>query len=86
MLPIVHWLPKPWFRYILSVSGYGFFASEENLNLMSISEVYRAASLALPSSDYRFKISTVNLLGLGSNILLYGERVNEKGLSIDEPQ
>lgn len=78
VLPLVHWLPKPLFRNILRISKYAFFASEENLNLMSISDVHKAASLALPSTDFKFKISTVNLLGLASNILLYGKRINNK--------
>jgi ubiquinone/menaquinone biosynthesis C-methylase UbiE len=80
VLPFVHWLPKPWFRHILRMSGYSFFALEENLNLMSISEVHKAASLALPPTDFNFKVVTVKLLGLASNILLYGERVDDKCL------
>ena len=33
VLPLVHWLPKPWFRSLLSRTSYRFFALEENLNL-----------------------------------------------------
>jgi len=77
VLPLVHWCPKPWFRYVLRMIGYSFFALEENLNLMSISEVHKAASLALPPTEFNFKVATVKLLGLASNILLYGERVEE---------
>jgi ubiquinone/menaquinone biosynthesis C-methylase UbiE len=76
VLPLVHWLPKPLFRYVLRESDYQFFASEENLNLMSISDVHKAASLALPPTDFNFKVVTVKLLGLASNILLYGQRVD----------
>lgn len=81
VLPLVHWLPKSWFRGILRMSGYAFFASEENLNLMSISDVRKAASLALPSDEFNFKVTTVNLLGWASNILLHVERLNNKELA-----
>jgi ubiquinone/menaquinone biosynthesis C-methylase UbiE len=75
ILPLVHWLPKPWFRQIMLKTGREFFASEANLNLMSISEVRKAAALALQFSDFEFKMITVKLLGCTSNLLLHGKRI-----------
>lgn len=81
VLPFIHWLPKSWFRHALRMTKYYFFSSEANLNLMSFSEVHKAASLALRPSEFEFKVDKVNLLGMPSNILLYGERVTDKGLA-----
>lgn len=75
VLPLLHWLPKPLFRKVMQTAGHEFFASEKNLNLMSISDVKKAASVALPRSEFNFNVSTVKLLGLSSNILLHGTRV-----------
>jgi ubiquinone/menaquinone biosynthesis C-methylase UbiE len=41
-LPVVHWLPLPLSRSILRWLGYGFFAEEENLNLMSRGQIRKA--------------------------------------------
>jgi len=78
VLPLIHWLPKPWFRQIMKNTGREFFASEANLNLMSISEVRKAASLALELLNFEFKVTTVKLLGCGSNFLLHGKRIVEE--------
>ena len=74
VLPFVHWLPKPWFRRIMRMIGRDFFASEANLNLMSVSEVRKAAALALKLSDFEIKVTTAKLFGFKSNILLQGKR------------
>jgi hypothetical protein len=74
VLPLVHWLPMKWFRGLMRISGREFFAHEENLNLMAKADVLRAAEQALARDGYRFAIKTVKLLGLDSNIILYGWR------------
>lgn len=74
ILPFVHWLPRTWFRKLMAVSGREFFALEENLNLMSKRDIRRAAIQALSGAQWRFRVDTVRLLGLDSNLLLYGER------------
>jgi ubiquinone/menaquinone biosynthesis C-methylase UbiE len=75
VLPLVHWLPKPWFRQIMKKTGREFFASEANLNLMSISELRKATTLELQDSNFEFKVISVRLLGCTSNFLLHGKRV-----------
>lgn len=85
VLPLIHWLPKPWFRQIMKKTGREFFASEANLNLMSISDVRKAASIALQFSDFEFKIITVKLYGFVSNLIIHGKRVkNEFSGNLDE--
>lgn len=76
VLPLVHWLPKSYFRKLMSASGLEFFALEENLNLMSKRDVSNAAQLALSGARYHFGVETVKLLGLDSNLLLLGWRTH----------
>lgn len=71
VLPILHWLPKPWFRAALRAVGMRFFASEGNLNLLSASEL-RGAANAIPQFDVT--ISSVALGGWPSNLLLIARR------------
>lgn len=68
-LPLLHWLPKPWFRSILSGMGQHELASEENLNLMTAGELLRAAP---PARGWNFRVVHHRLLGLNSNLILIG--------------
>ena len=75
LLPLVHWLPKPWFRCLMRATGRDFFALESNLNLMSIFDIKKSAELALSLNDFSFDILTVKIFGFNSNIILYGTRL-----------
>lgn len=66
-LPLIHWLPAPKFRALLRFIGHDALAKEENLNLLSRSdlcEVCRTLSLG------DFDVSGVRLFGWTSNLLL----------------
>lgn len=67
VLPLVHWLPKPWFRRLLSGTRYGFFSLESNLNLLDRRELLR---LCLPLGARTVSVESVRLLGLPSNLLV----------------
>jgi hypothetical protein len=67
VLPLVHWLPKPTFRALMRRSGRGFFAEEANLNLMSASELRRAAQ---DIAGFEHNVSHALLGGWPSNLLL----------------
>jgi hypothetical protein len=67
VLPLVHWLPKSTFRWILRQIGRDFFASEDNLNLLTAGEIVRMCQ-RIGAPDYR--VSTVRLAGLSTNLLL----------------
>lgn len=67
VLPLIHWLPKPAFRFLLRAVGYDFFAREENLNLLGPGELARICRRASP---HRAEIGSVRLLGLRSNLLV----------------
>jgi hypothetical protein len=51
LLPVAHWLPHPLFRRILIGVGKEFFASAENLNLLSrrtVADVAHSAGIKVP--------------------------------------
>ena len=39
LIPLTHWLPRPWHRALWKRLGLGFWADEANLNLLSVREV-----------------------------------------------
>jgi hypothetical protein len=71
LLPLVHWLPKGSFRWLLRHVGMDFFADESNLNLLSRRELQR---LVAEYDDFNLSVSSVALLGWPSNLLLVGRR------------
>jgi len=72
VLPLVHWLPKPAFRALMRKTGREFFANEENLNLMTASELALAAQQAGGGSRFTVQVASAALLGWPSNLLLTG--------------
>lgn len=75
VLPFLHWLPKQTHRNILKALNMPFFASEENLNLMSSSELKKIAS---GISKFEIQCTTEKLGGIGSNLLLIGRNANPR--------
>lgn len=67
VLPLVHWLPKPQFRKLLTLLGQNFLAQEENLNLLGRGELQNLAQNLQHSTA---ETQSVRLLGLSSNLLL----------------
>jgi ubiquinone/menaquinone biosynthesis C-methylase UbiE len=67
ILPLVHWLPKLWFRRLLHNTRYQFFSREENLNLLSRSELLQLCSELKGCS---VAAQSQRLLGMTSNLLL----------------
>jgi ubiquinone/menaquinone biosynthesis C-methylase UbiE len=67
VLPVVHWLPKPAFRRLMRLTGRGFFAEEGNLNLMTATDLRRAAAGA---AGFEHTVSSLRLAGWPSNLLL----------------
>lgn len=72
-LPLLHWLPKPWFRRILSGMGQKELAREENLNLMTERDVREAVQ---GIGGWSFSVEYARLLGLKSNLVLFGRRTH----------
>jgi len=75
VLPLVHWLPKKWFRRILRNTGYVFFAAEENLNLVDRWELLR---LCEQLNGCTTAVKSQRLLGMTSNLLLVIKKLSSK--------
>jgi hypothetical protein len=71
VMPFAHWLPTSAFRKLCKLRGLEFFSSEDNLNLLSGSQLRR---LATASGAEKVNISYVTLLGWPSNLLLSAQR------------
>ena len=71
VLPLVHWLPPATFRALLRRIGRGFFAKEDNLNLMMPGDLRRAAAQAHIENA---EVQSVPLLGWPSNLLLVARK------------
>jgi ubiquinone/menaquinone biosynthesis C-methylase UbiE len=76
VLPLVHWLPRKIFRRILVLIGRGFFADEQNLNLLSARQLRSMAKQLEFCDDYR--VDGVRLGGLVSNVLFILEKKPER--------
>jgi ubiquinone/menaquinone biosynthesis C-methylase UbiE len=70
-LPLVHWLPKNACRAALRRLGYGFFAEEQNLNLVSASQL---RAIVARFERWNFQILSARLFGWTSNLILVAER------------
>jgi hypothetical protein len=70
-LPLVHWLPKSWFRAFLDWMGHHELAMEANLNLMTERELRK---ITVSHPDWSFHFRSGRLLGLKSNIVLFATR------------
>jgi hypothetical protein len=70
-LPLLHWLPPDTYRPMFRAMGYGFFAEEANLNLLSAANL-RELCDGFPG--WRFTIARQRLLGITSNLLLFAQR------------
>jgi hypothetical protein len=70
-LPLVHWLPPAAFRATLRALGFGFYAREENLNLLSARDL---AGLMPKSEGGTVRLTHTRFLGVPSNIVLIAEK------------
>jgi hypothetical protein len=66
VLPLVHWLPAPWFRAILRRLGHDLLSREENLNLLSASDLRSMCC----DIGLRHRVEKARLWGMPSNLLL----------------
>jgi hypothetical protein len=71
VMPFAHWLPPGAFRYLCKLRGLEFFASEDNLNLLSASQLRRISGEA---GVENFRVTYVALAGWPSNLLLSARR------------
>jgi ubiquinone/menaquinone biosynthesis C-methylase UbiE len=74
LVPFAHWLPAPVFRKLMRAFGREFFASEDNLNLLSAGTLQQAAGLADTGGKFAVSIENVRLCGWPSNLLLVAKK------------
>lgn len=71
VMPLAHWLPANIFRKICRMRGLDFFASEENLNLLSAKELKQ---IAVDAGLENIRVWSVGLAGWPANLLLSAQR------------
>ena len=69
-IPFLHWLPKVIHRKILSLVGLSFYSREENLNLLSKTDLIKIMN---DLNFKNYKIFNIKLLGFVSNFILIGK-------------
>ncbi len=71
-IPFIHWLPKKFHRIILKLIGLGFYAKEENLNLLTKNDLIRF----MGQYNLKYKIYNIKLFSFNSNLVLIGKKNN----------
>ena len=71
VMPFVHWLPPATFRGLCKRAGLEFFASEDNLNLLSAAGLRKIATEA---GLENLKVTNASLGGWPANLLLWARR------------
>lgn len=71
VLPLVHWLPKPWFRALLRKLGHRELAQESHLDLLGRRDLDAAC---VEAGLHEWRITSVALAGWPSNLLLVARR------------
>lgn len=71
VMPFAHWLPTTAFQRLCEMRGLAFFASEDNLNLLSGPQL---RLLAAKAGVENFEVKSVTLAGWPSNLLLSARR------------
>ncbi len=67
-IPLIHYFRKKFFRWILNLIGEKFYSSEENLNLLRVTEI-----IELFPKNTNIRTDFVKCFGFNSNIIVYGE-------------
>ena len=70
-IPLIHWLPKKVHRFLLKIIGLNYLSKEENLNLLSKSDLEKMMKNFNDLVD--FKIQTINLFNFVSNFVVIGK-------------
>lgn len=70
-VPLLHWLPWPWFQRVLRLIGKPFLADIRNLNLLTEPEL-----LAMLPEGFHGHVLRFRTLGWTSNLVLYGQKLD----------
>ena len=67
-IPFIHWLPQAFHQKLLRMIGLKFWAQTQNLNLLSVKSL-----LCLFPHTQKLVLKKNRLLGIASNLIIYGE-------------
>jgi hypothetical protein len=67
-LPLIHYLPKPWFRWLLRNTRYDYWSHEESLNYVSAADIRRMWS---GTRRPRFVYAGIGVGPWKSNLVVY---------------
>ena len=74
-IPLLHLLPKKIHRKILIIFGLNEYAKEENLNLISETDLKKMVN-KLQINNFNINFFRIKLLGFTSNLVILGKRNN----------
>ncbi|MEH2380968.1 MAG: hypothetical protein V7K27_19130 [Nostoc sp.] len=71
-IPLLHWLPRYWHRRILKIIGMNFWASENNLHLLSQQDLCKIINASSKVSQLKINLSWYEpvFLGMVSNLVV----------------
>jgi hypothetical protein len=72
LIPLIHWLPKKFHRFILKLLGLSYFAKEKNLNLLSEDDLL--SLLDRFKNKIEYSIYNIKWLGVKSNLIVIGTK------------
>jgi hypothetical protein len=72
-LPFIHWLPKKIHRFFLKIIGLNYLSKEENLNLLSYSDIKKI--LLSLNLEIKYNIKYLRFLGFKSNFIIFIEKI-----------
>ena len=73
-LPLINMLPNNIFRKILKLMRFEFFSKEENLNLISYSDIKNLINESNINEFFNIKIKYIRLLFFKSNFIIIGRK------------
>jgi hypothetical protein len=69
-LPLIHWLPKKNFRFILRNIGYEDLSKEENLNPLTLSEIHKIMKKCQSTFEFSYRVLNIKTFGFISNFII----------------
>ncbi|MEH2441274.1 hypothetical protein [Nostoc sp.] len=71
-IPLLHWLPRSWHRRILKIIGMNFWASENNLHLLSQKDLWKIINASSKVNQLKINVSWYKpiFLGMVSNLVV----------------
>lgn len=78
-LPLLHWLPRNWHRKLLTLMGMKFWASEQNLRLLSKQDLAKIIKRSSQMTNLQLNVSWYEpeFLGMVSNLVVLIQKIED---------